>query len=268
MKEKNIAGLLALFLGSLGIHRFYLGQPGRGFFYIIFAMTGISTIIALIDAYLFFSMDQDRFDIKYNREYFRAELVNKRNTVRDRNEGERPVAPTRAKNRSADTRRAPQRGRDEELTTSRAIALKKAGITKYKDYDYEGAIGDFTKSLQLSPNDVAVHFNLACAYSLTEQAEKAFHHLGQAVGLGFNDFERIKTHDALAFLRIQPGFLAFEQRGYRVVPQIEPANPENDLLEQITNPDLLLQLKKLEELRGKGLLTEEEYAYQRKKITG
>jgi TM2 domain-containing membrane protein YozV len=268
MKEKHIAGLLALFLGSLGIHRFYLGQPGLGFLYIIFAMTGISTILGFIDAYLFFSMDEDRFDIKYNRDYFRAERVNKKGAARNRNSEERPVAPKRPESRQTDTRRVPQRGRDGAMTSGKVAELKKAGIAKYKDYDFEGAIEDFTKSLQLSPNDVAVHFNLACAFSLTEQAEKAFHHLDQAVGLGFNDFDRIKTHDALAFLRIQPEFLAFEQRGYRIIPQIGPVNPENDLLGQITNPDLLLQLRKLEELRGKGLLTDEEYAYQRRKITG
>lgn len=268
MKEKYIAGLLALFLGSLGIHRFYLGQNGLGILYILFAMTGIPAIIGLIDAYLFFSMDQDRFDIKYNREYFRAERVNKGNRGRNRNKEEHRADSRRTESRSADTRRAPQRGRDEEIAAGKAAALKKAGITKFKEFDFEGAIEDFKESLRLSPNDVAVHFNLACAYSLTEQAEKAFHHLDCAVGAGFKDFDRIKSHDALAFLRIHPSFAAFEQRGFRMIPQIEPAKAENDLLGQITNPDLLLQLKKLDELRGKGLLTEEEYAYQRKKIVG
>ena len=265
MKEKTIAGLLALFLGSFGIHRFYLGQKGLGFLYLIFALTGIPAILGLIDAYIFFSMDQDTFDIKYNRDFFRAERIIQSGRKKDRS------APVRKRNEDATqntVNRVPQRGREKEITSVKVAELKKNGVAKYKDYDFDGAIADFTKVLEYSPEDISVHFNLACAYSLTEQAEKAFFHLDKAVGLGFNDFERIKTHDGLAFLRIQPGFESFAQRGYRIVHQIDGVKQGQDLLEQMINPNLLEQLRKLEELRGKGLLTDEEYNFQRKKITG
>jgi TM2 domain-containing membrane protein YozV len=265
MKEKTIAGLLALFLGSFGIHRFYLGQKGLGFLYLIFAMTGIPAILGLIDAYIFFSMDQDTFDIKYNRHFFRAERITQVGRKKDRGAPERKRTEDITQNTAS---RVPQRGRDTAMASAKVAELKKNGVAKYKDYDFEGAIADFTKVLEYAPEDISVHFNLACAYSLTEQAEKAFFHLDKAVGLGFNDFERIKTHDGLAFLRIQPGFEPFEQRGYRIVHQIDGVKPGQDLLEQIINPNLLEQLRKLEELRGKGLLTDEEYEFQRRKITG
>ena len=265
MKDKNIAGLLAFFLGSFGLHRFYLGQKGRGFMYLIFALTGIPAILGLIDAYILFSMDQDTFDIRYNRHYFRAERIAQGNKKKERG------APARERaedNMQAPSGRVPQRSRNMAMVTEKVAELKKNGIAKYKDYDFDGALEDFTKALEISPDDASIHFNLACAYSLTEQAEKAFFHLDRAVALGFKDFERIKTHDGLAFLRIQPGFESFEQRGYQVVHQIEGEKPEHDLLQKITNPNLLEQLRKLEELRGKGLLTDEEYDFQLRKITG
>ena len=70
MKNKNIAGLLALFFGALGIHRFYLGQTGLGILYIFLFV--LSPIIAFIDAIVFFSMDKENFNIKYNKEYYKA----------------------------------------------------------------------------------------------------------------------------------------------------------------------------------------------------
>ena len=66
MKDKNVAGILALFFGWLGIHRFYLGQIGLGILYMFFFW--VSWIIALIDAIAFFAMDKVEFDEKYNLE--------------------------------------------------------------------------------------------------------------------------------------------------------------------------------------------------------
>ena len=45
---------------------------------------------------------------------------------------------------------------------------KKSGVEKYKEYEYEGAIEDFKKALEIDPKDIPTHFNIACAYSLTE----------------------------------------------------------------------------------------------------
>jgi len=142
--------------------------------------------------------------------------------------------------------------------------FKNSGIEKYKDYDYEGSIEDFNKALQINPKDIAVHFNLACAYSLTEQKEKAFEHLDKASALGFSDFGKIKTHDALAYLRIQDEFEDFEKNRYRL-GQKKPEDNSGNILE---SQNLLEQLKKLAELREQGLLTEEEFTLQKKRLLG
>ncbi|NUN99926.1 MAG: SHOCT domain-containing protein [Saprospiraceae bacterium] len=98
-----------------------------------------------------------------------------------------------------------------------------------------------------------------------ENTEKSLFHLDKAVGFGFNDSKRIKEHDALAFVRVQPQFETFEQNGFRLAPQL--AEPKaDDLLS--TTPNLLDQLKRLGELRERGLLTEDEFASQKKKLLG
>ncbi|MCU0346075.1 MAG: TM2 domain-containing protein, partial [Saprospiraceae bacterium] len=65
---------MALFLGWVGIHRFYLGQVGRGILYAVFCWFPLIWIIAFIDAIMLFSMDNDVFDVKYNKDYLKGNL--------------------------------------------------------------------------------------------------------------------------------------------------------------------------------------------------
>jgi TM2 domain-containing membrane protein YozV len=51
-KDPTAAVLLALFLGGLGIHKFYLGQTGLGVLYLIFCWTGIPSLIAFFEAFV------------------------------------------------------------------------------------------------------------------------------------------------------------------------------------------------------------------------
>lgn len=63
-KSKVVAGVLALFLGGFGIHRFYLGQ-WWGLFYLLFFWTFIPAIIALIEAIVFFCANESEWERKY-----------------------------------------------------------------------------------------------------------------------------------------------------------------------------------------------------------
>lgn len=65
-RDKTTAGLLALFLGGIGVHKFYLGQTGLGILYLIFCWTWIPGIIALVEAIVFFCTSDTEFDAKYN----------------------------------------------------------------------------------------------------------------------------------------------------------------------------------------------------------
>ncbi|HDJ6750944.1 TPA: TM2 domain-containing protein, partial [Staphylococcus aureus] len=48
--NKVIYILLALFLGSFGIHKFYAGKNMQGILHLIFCWTGIPHILAIISA--------------------------------------------------------------------------------------------------------------------------------------------------------------------------------------------------------------------------
>lgn len=64
-KSKIAAGFLAIFLGSLGIHRFYLGQ-WWGLFYLLFYWTGIPMLTAWVEAIVFFCTSKAKWDAKYS----------------------------------------------------------------------------------------------------------------------------------------------------------------------------------------------------------
>ncbi len=66
MKKKTTFIVFALFLGFLGIHRFYLGQHKKGLLYICFCWTLIPAIISFIDAIQFAIMKDAVFYCKYN----------------------------------------------------------------------------------------------------------------------------------------------------------------------------------------------------------
>lgn len=50
-KDEVLGVLLAIFLGSFGLHHFYLKQNGLGILYAIFFWTGIPGLIGLLEAF-------------------------------------------------------------------------------------------------------------------------------------------------------------------------------------------------------------------------
>ncbi len=49
-KNVAVAAVLAFFGGSLGLHKFYLGEWKKGLVYLIFFWTGIPGAVSLIEA--------------------------------------------------------------------------------------------------------------------------------------------------------------------------------------------------------------------------
>lgn len=66
MKDKAVATILALLLGGIGVHRFYLGETWTGLFYLLFCWTFIPLFFALIDFFCFLFMSNENFDRRYN----------------------------------------------------------------------------------------------------------------------------------------------------------------------------------------------------------
>ena len=52
-KSKTTTIVLAFFIGTFGIHRFYLGQYWKGIFSVLFCWTFIPTIVSIIDCIVF-----------------------------------------------------------------------------------------------------------------------------------------------------------------------------------------------------------------------
>ena len=65
IKNKLVAILLAFFLGGLGIHKFYLGQSGKGVMYLLFCWTYIPGILAFIEMITMICSNDENFQIKY-----------------------------------------------------------------------------------------------------------------------------------------------------------------------------------------------------------
>ena len=231
-------------------------------------MAVVIAMISLLDAIIFWVTPKANFDRKFNMPKLskkeRKALKKKRPAyARPARPKTRPLsafpkgsaAPSRQKSRP--TRRTP-----------RVNPFELRGLEKYNRQDIDGAIEDFEKALETDENNPALYFILAKCYSLKENAREAFLLLDQAVELGFDDFEQIRRDDALAFLRSRDAYEVYVKNGYRWPSDL--ASPKADLLSQeppVEDTSLLLeQLKELEELYKRGVLTEEEFIQQRNRF--
>ncbi len=265
MKQKIVAALLALFFGIFGVHRFYLGKRFQGvlhllLFFITFAITVeedapfimAPAILGFIDAVLLFVMPDPEFERRYNKEF----LV-------------QPASEEAAVYQSSAPRRRQGRRNRRRYSHTQKVSdqsYKKVGIQYFRNGDYQSAIQAFEQYLELTPDDPSTHFNLACCYSLLQESAPAYFHLQQAVEKGFDRLDKIRKHFALKFLRQQPDFKTFELNGYfRPTPLPEPK--PNFLDQQPTgSTNILDQLLQLGDLREKGLITEEEFRREKKKL--
>ncbi len=64
-KSKVAAGLLAIFLGAFGVHRFYLGQ-WWGIFYLLLFWTMVPGLIALIEGIVFLVTNEGSWNERHN----------------------------------------------------------------------------------------------------------------------------------------------------------------------------------------------------------
>lgn len=84
MKNKVVAGILAIIFAGLGIHSFYLGQPGKGIIYLLITgfsffvgfvipvfwiITFIVGFVSFITGIILLCENEDSFNLKYNKGY-------------------------------------------------------------------------------------------------------------------------------------------------------------------------------------------------------
>lgn len=63
-KNKVMAGVLALLLGGVGIHKFYTGAWGWGIVYIVLVWTWIPSIVALAEGIRYLTLTDEDFQKK------------------------------------------------------------------------------------------------------------------------------------------------------------------------------------------------------------
>lgn len=66
MKDKTTAGIFGIFLGGIGVHKFYLGRVGQGIVYLIFCWTFIPAVIGFIEGIIYLTMTDQAFNFAYN----------------------------------------------------------------------------------------------------------------------------------------------------------------------------------------------------------
>lgn len=64
IKSKIAAGILGIFLGGIGVHKFYLGKVGMGILYLLFCWTGIPAIVGFIEGIIYLCSNDENFQLK------------------------------------------------------------------------------------------------------------------------------------------------------------------------------------------------------------
>lgn len=75
MKSKTTAGLLGIFLGGFGAHKFYLEKYGLGILYFIFSWTYIPFVIGIIEGVILLTMSDTKFHEKLKETYEESQVV-------------------------------------------------------------------------------------------------------------------------------------------------------------------------------------------------
>lgn len=63
--DQIIAGLLAILVGGLGVHKFYQGNMRNGVLYLCFFWTAIPAVLGLIEGILMLLADEDEYEEKW-----------------------------------------------------------------------------------------------------------------------------------------------------------------------------------------------------------
>lgn len=66
VKSKVAAGLLAIFLGGIGIHKFYMGKIGMGILYICFCWTYIPAVVGVVEGIIYLCSNDENFQLKHH----------------------------------------------------------------------------------------------------------------------------------------------------------------------------------------------------------
>lgn len=65
MKNRILAGILAILLGAFGVHKFYIGNRQSGLLCVVFCWSLVPTVMGIIDGINYLRHDDDYFAKHY-----------------------------------------------------------------------------------------------------------------------------------------------------------------------------------------------------------
>jgi len=69
MKTKNLAGVLAILFGGVGVQHFYLGNYLSALLSVLFCWTGLPLLYGIFHGIGLLAMGETEFNAKYNYKY-------------------------------------------------------------------------------------------------------------------------------------------------------------------------------------------------------
>jgi len=136
--------------------------------------------------------------------------------------------------------------------------------TLYEQFDYQGAAELYEDALDMDLSDGDSRVLAARCYSLLEDAEAAYRHLRRAVLLKANNLDIISKDEGFAWLRTQADYTRRRRAGYGPVEPIIETTAQPSLPPRQDN--ILERLEKLGELKERGLLDDDEFLREKKRL--
>ena len=138
MKNKTIAFFLALICGSIGAHKFYLGDKQKGVLYLIFFWTYIPFILGVFEAIKIIKMTDDEFHV-YQNTYLDHKEKQKKN--KDLEESQKEIGFEKVDKPKKEGKRLVRRRWDREKIEFKFVDLINVAIVPGENliaYNYEG----------------------------------------------------------------------------------------------------------------------------------
>jgi Tfp pilus assembly protein PilF len=80
------------------------------------------------------------------------------------------------------------------------------GLNYFYNGEYDNALKDLKMVVEINPDVPDGYYNLACYYSVTNNAEAAFANLEKAFQLGYNNYDHVEKDTDLNGIRSKPEF--------------------------------------------------------------
>ena len=138
MKNKTIAFFLALICGSIGAHKFYLGDKQKGVLYLIFFWTYIPFILGVFEAIKIIKMTDDEFHV-YQNTYLDHKEKQKKN--KDLEESQKEIGFEKVDKPKKEGKRLVRRRWDREKIEFKFVDLINVAIVPGENltaYNYKG----------------------------------------------------------------------------------------------------------------------------------